>query len=53
MLLSQVEEDIEIDKSKLKEALDKVSKLQQADVVTDERKRRYNSFAVRFARPTV
>ena len=45
----QVEPDIEIDENKLKEALEKVNRLQQEQVETDERKRKYNSFAVRSA----
>lgn len=45
----QVEADIEIDERKLKEALQKVSEAQQEAVETDERKRKYNSFAVGYA----
>ena len=41
-----MEADIEIDERKLKEALQKVSEAQQEAVETDERKRKYNSFAV-------
>ena len=41
-----MEEDLELDQKKLKAALEKVSKHNQA-AAPDERKRVYNSFAVR------
>ena len=43
---AQVEDDVEIDEKKLKEALEKLNRAQQEAVETDERKRKYNSFAV-------
>lgn len=52
MLCAQVEEDIELDQKKLKAALEKVTKHNQGDNDTDERKRKYNSFTVPFFAPT-
>lgn len=43
---TEVEDDIELDQKKLKAALEKVAKHNQGEAV-DERKRGYNSFAVR------
>ena len=49
---AQVEEDIELDQAKLKAALEKVTKHNHGEAVSDERKRKYNSFTVPDPPPT-
>lgn len=42
---TDVAEDVDLDKQKLEEALKKLDEKQKQQVETDDRKRKYNSFA--------